>query len=391
MVRLSVVFMMFLSIVIGCGDKIEPGHKAASGNVATVKAKTAVAQYIRQPYLYDAVGTVQAKLESTLSSKLMATVRSIRVREGDKVRKGDVLVILDPIQADAGLNQAQAALEEARRAQSAASSAQNAAAAEAELAKSTYQRYQQLMKENSVSRQEFEEVRAKFSASQAALASAREMLKAAAQKVEQAKAGLDSAKATKSDTELRAPYDGVITAKRMEEGSLAAPGTPILAVEGGNEGFRADITVPDSYLSAIAMGQTLKVSIPNLGGAGLPLQLDGVVQTIVPISDAASRSFIVKISLPDAAKVRSGMFARVSIPVGEGGMMLIPKSAIILQGQLTGVFKVDTDKKARFRLIRTGREMGDQVEILSGLKDGERFVVMPVVGLADGATVEDAS
>ncbi len=385
MVTISVVFMVFLSMVVGCGDKIEPGHKA-SGSAAVVKAQTAVAKYSQQPYLYDAVGTVQAKLESTLSSKLMATVRSIRVREGDKVKKDDILAILDPIQADAGLNQAQAALEEARRAQSAASSAQNAAAAEAELAKSTYQRYQQLMKENSVSRQEFEEVKAKFSASQAALASAREMLKAAAQKVEQAKAGLDSAKATKSDTEIRAPYDGVITAKRMDEGSLAAPGAPILSVEGSG-GFRVDITIPETYLSAIAMGQTLKVSIPNVQDE----RIDGVVQTIVPVSDAVSRSVLVKISLPDTVKVHSGMFARVGIPVGDSGLMLIPKTAILHQGQLTGVFKVDSDKKARFRLIRTGRNMGDQVEILSGLKDGERFVVMPVTGLADGVTVEDAS
>ncbi len=411
--RLSILLMIGFSVLIGCGDHTEPGHRV-SDRTASVKAETAVARYSRQPRLYEAVGTVHAKLESVLSSKLMATLESIHVKEGDMVKKGDILAKLELIQADAGVNQARAGLEETRRARNAAVSEQASAAAGAELARKTYQRYQSLMKKDSVSPQTFEEVKAKYEAAQASLTTAKEMLNVAEQKVEQAKAGLNSASATQTDTEIRAPYNGVITGKYSEEGSLCAPGTPILSME-SLEGFLAYITVPEIYLSAVTLGQSLNVSVggerSEVRGQGskvrgqrsdqgaeeqflpitplTPAPAPAVVQTIVPISDAATRSFLVKISLPDTAYVVSGMFVRVSIPVGENEMILIPQSAVIVQGQLTGIFKVDENRRAGFRLIRTGRNPGDQVEVLSGLKPGEKFVVMPVMGLSDGVSVEE--
>lgn len=85
------------------------------------------------------------------------------------------------------------------------------------------------------------------------------------------------------------------------------------------------------------------------------------------------------------------MFARVTIPVGEGGMLLIPQSAQVLQGQLTGYFLVDSADIARFRLMRTGREFKDQIEVISGLKPGTRYVVSPPSELKDGMKVEKES
>jgi hypothetical protein len=109
------------------------------------------------------------------------------------------------------------------------------------------------------------------------------------------------------------------------------------------------------------------------------------------MADQRSRSFTVKVILPETALLRSGMFARAGIPVGEGGMLLIPESALVAQGQLTGYFLVDDTAIARFRLMRTGRHFKDQIEIISGMKPGTRYVVSPPAVLKDGMKVEAAS
>jgi hypothetical protein len=85
------------------------------------------------------------------------------------------------------------------------------------------------------------------------------------------------------------------------------------------------------------------------------------------------------------------MFARVEVVVGESQLMAIPSSAIVRQGQLTGLFVVTPEHTARFRLIRMGRNLGDMVEVLSGLSEGTRFVVNPSPELVDGARVEASS
>ena len=127
--------------------------------------------------------------------------------------------------------------------------------------------------------------------------------------------------------------------------------------------------------------------IPAVGSQ----ELAGTVLTIAPSADQRSRTFQVKVLLGAIEKIRSGMFARVAIPVGEAGSMIVPRTALVHQGQLTGVFVVDEELAAHFRLIRTGRTIGDGVEVISGLKSGQRYVVEPPPGLATGARVEVAS
>ena len=120
--------------------------------------------------------------------------------------------------------------------------------------------------------------------------------------------------------------------------------------------------------------------------------MEGVIDTVAPAADPESRSFLVKIRLPPRGDLRSGMFARVEVSVGESQVMAIPSSAIVHQGQLTGIFLLTSESIARFRLIRTGRNLGDgMVEVLSGLSEGSRFVVNPSPELVDGARIEASS
>ncbi|HSO17987.1 MAG TPA: efflux RND transporter periplasmic adaptor subunit, partial [Desulfosarcina sp.] len=309
--------------LMSCSDKIDPG--TVSGETPkTIRASTRVARLVRQPYFYEAVGTVQARQTMTLSSKLMGTVKTISVSEGDRVHAGDLLVVLEQTQVDAGLRQSEAALEEARRAHSAARSGKEAAAAEAALAKATFERYQQLIKTDSASRQEFDEVKSRYEETRAALSRADSMMSAAAQRVNQAEAALTSAKATRADASISAPYEGTVITKHVEPGDLAAPGTPLLTLE-GIDSFRVDLILPETYLNAVTPGNAVDISIPNLEKASV----QGIVEAVMPTADTASRSFTVKLSLPPGLPVHTGTFARILIPVAEEGRLLIPPSAVV--------------------------------------------------------------
>jgi RND family efflux transporter MFP subunit len=380
------IFLGLALLFWGCGDKIEPGI-TGPGPAASVKAGTAVAEISSQPFVYEAVGTITAQAVSTLSGKIMGTVRAVNVREGDRVKQGDVLVVLDKRQVEAGLRQSEAGLSEAAKAVSAAASARSAAEAGAKLAEATYKRYQKLLKEESATQQEFEEVEARHRQAQAALAQADAMLSAARSRVQQAEAGVSSAGISEKDATILAPYDGIVTAKMINAGDLASPGTPLLTLE-KTGGFQAELVIPEHHIEAVRVGQPLEIRIP--AQADSP-SITGAVETISPMADARSRSFMVKVILPETPLLRSGMFARVNLPVGEGGMLLIPETAVVTQGQLTGYFLLDEGAIARFRLVRTGRTFGDKIEIISGMKPGTRYVVSPPAGLKNGSKVEDAS
>ena len=154
-------FLMFcfLFLFIGCSEKIEPGN-VESSRKGRVKATVVSAKIISQPSIYESVGTVSAKIVSTISSKLMGTVKEVFVREGDNVKKGDRLAVIDDRQVSAMLRQTKAGLAEARR-------AETAAGAGAELAIATYTRYQNLMKDESASPQEFDEIKSRYQQAQA--------------------------------------------------------------------------------------------------------------------------------------------------------------------------------------------------------------------------------
>lgn len=390
MVRKSLCWVWILSGILffftGCNDNIEPGNTESAPPVS-IKAAVAVATLTNQPFVYEALGTITAQTASTLSCKIMGTVKAVNVREGDEVRQGDILVVLDKRQVDAGLRQSQAGLSEAEKGASAAMSARNAAQAGADLALATYTRYQKLFQEESATRQEFEEVEARHRQAQAALSQAEAMVAAARSRISQAKAAVSGAGISREDATILAPYDGIVTAKMITVGDLAAPGTPLLTLE-KTGGFQAELVLPEHYIQAVRIGQSLEVSIPAQPDAS---RISGTITTIFPMADRTSRSFTVKVILPENTLLRSGMFARVSIPVGDGGMLLIPESAQVVTGQLTGFFMVDEAGIARFRLMRTGRHFKDQIEIMSGMKQGTRYLVSPPPEVKDGMKIEAAS
>ena len=373
---------MMCILVIGCSEKIDPGV-VKSSQAQSIKTLVATAAISQEPIYYEATGTVSALTASTLSCKIMGVVKAVYVKEGDRVQKDQLLVEIDPRQVKAQLLQTEAALSEAKKAEAAALSAQQAAKANADLARATYDRYVNLMKTESASRQEFDEISARFRQAEASFGQAQSMVEAARFRIQQAEAAVAGAGVSEKDARLFAPFDGVISAKLVDPGSLASPGAPLLKIESA-EAFRVDMSVAESFLQYITLDQTVSVSIPAAGN----LSVEGAVQAIYPAADASSRSFTVQVAIAFHPAIHTGMFSRVTLSRGNQKKLLIPSSALIQQGQLTGIFLLDSDHIARFRILRTGQTSGDMVEALSGIRPGDRFVVMPPPNLIDGLRVE---
>jgi RND family efflux transporter MFP subunit len=361
-----IVFAGFL--FMGCGEKIEPGNVKAS-NKGSVKATVVSVQIIRHPAIYESVGTISAKTVSTISSKVMGSVKKVFVREGDLVQKGDRLATIDSRQAAAMLRQAKAALGAARRAETSAD-------AGAELATATYNRYRNLIKDESASPQEFDEIKSRYQQAQAGLAAAKE-------RVKEAEAAVALALVKAKDTVILAPYDGIIRVKMVDVGDMAAPDGPMFSMENKNA-YVADLVLPEQYIHSIDLNQKVTVTVSALGNK----TYTGRVQDIFPAADTKTRSFLIKVKLPVDRGFRSGMFARGSIPIGSSDVLLIPLAAVIHSGQLTGIYVVNNTQIAKYRLIRTGRIFGKSIEVLSGLKEGERYIVDPPLNLTNGMKVE---
>jgi multidrug efflux pump subunit AcrA (membrane-fusion protein) len=346
---------------------------------------------------YEATGTVQAKSTTTISSKIMGSVLALRVRQGEGVRAGQMLIEIDSRdaaaqlqKAQAGFREAQQAVSEAEQAISAAEAAKASAEANRKFAAATFARFQALLERKAISPQEFDEAKAKYQVAEAETARADKMIQTFAAKKNQALAKIDQAKADITTAQIYAgygrivsPINGIVTTKQIEVGAMAAPGTPLLTIE-DNSQYRLEAAVEESQLGRVHMQETVQVRIDALGDE----ELAGKVVEIVPTADAASRSYIVKIDLPATSLLRSGLYGKARFTTGQKQALTIPQKAIVQQGQLAGVYVVDESGIAHLRFIKTGKMHGDQIEVLSGISDGDRVVVEGLANLSDGSRVQ---
>jgi RND family efflux transporter MFP subunit len=310
------------------------------------------------PDLLEAVGTIRAAQTSQLASQTMGNIVELRVHEGDHVQRGQVLAIVDDAQP-------RAAVERATAAESAAQQELVSSESDLALAQSTMNRYQTLFDRKSVSPQEFDEVKARY---QAALAR-RDMTRASQA---QAKAALAQAHTSLSYTRILAPFDGVITEKKLDPGMLASPGLPVFTIEGLGH-YRLEVTINENDLRFVRMGAQVTVVVDALETA----QQKGKVVQIVPAADSASRTFLVKIELPADTRLRSGLFGRAQFSRGNRSALLIPQTAVVERGQLQGVYVLDQNRIANLRYVTIGRSNGSAVEVLAGLQERERLVAKP--------------
>lgn len=341
-----------LALVVGCGKAPEPSTQTApkTWNLPVMSAPAGA------PVEYTTVGSVVSDQRVEVASRLSGYIHEIRVQEGERVQRGQVLARLDAADVEGSIRQARAA--------------QGAAEAAFRDAQIDLKRFEHLFERGSVSENEMRKVRLKFDA--------------ARETSNQASAGFETALAQRAYTEITSPVTGTVVARLKRSGDLALPGMPLLIVESGRD-LLFETFVAEGQVAAMTDGKPALVSLDRL-----PAPLKGKVTRVVPSGDPVTRSYQVKIALPETPGLMPGMFGRAVFTVGESSSPVVPRRALAERGGLTGVFVVDGEGRARFRWLRTGHEWSDRVEVSAGLAADERVVSVVEPALREGDRVLSA-
>ena len=378
MKRYFVLAAMALALA-GCGGH-EP-RKTEAAAPAPILVSTVEVKPVDWAAVYEAPGTVRARTTATLGSRIMGYIREVNAQPGDRVEAGKLLVVIDSRDLESAVAQAKAGEQEARSAIPEADNGVAATKAQLDLARATFQRMNDLFQKKSISNQEFDEAQARLRTAEAMHQGAIAKRSQLDSKIAQAKQGVESASVMRSYAEIRAPFAGVVTEKRAEAGQMATPGAPLLTIEQAGA-YRLEAAVEESMIGAVRTGQSVTAVLDVMGQP-----VTGRVTEIVPAVDPASRSFLVKVSLPSSPLLRSGLFGRLRIARGSHEVLAAPADAVLQRGDLQTVFIAEGDV-ARARLISTGQKQDGKVEVLSGLQSGERIVYPRPAQLADGSRIE---
>ncbi|HEY1254834.1 MAG TPA: efflux RND transporter periplasmic adaptor subunit [Terracidiphilus sp.] len=355
---MKIFFGCFLAASLVTIDGCHSDESAAPVPAQTMQARVVESRQQEAPLTLRATGTLHARESAMITAQVMGRIEQVLVREGDSVRAGQALVALDDATLRASAEQAQAAVK-------AVESQEAAAQSQFALAASTLARYKQLQAEKSISAQEMDEVTRRAEAAAAGVDAVRAQRDAA-------KAQESGARAMLGFTRLSAPFAGVVTARMVDPGTMAAPGVPLLQIESAGP-LQLEAAVDESIIGSIRKGMKISVTtdgVPN--GAAT-----GTVAEIVPAADPSSHSFLVKIDLAPSAQLHAGMYGSAQIATGAHPAILIPRSAVVLRGSLSCVYVLDANGMAQLRSITVGAAQGEMVEALSGISSNEKLVDLP--------------
>ena len=307
-----------------------------------------------------ASGKIEAENSANLSTRMMGYVTKVHVQVGQKVGAGQLLVSINntdlqakKAQVDAGILQATAAYNNAKK---------------------DYDRFVNLFKQQSASQKELDDMTARY---------------------EMAKAGLEGAKQMRNEvmaqfsySNITAPFSGVVTNTFVKEGDMANPGMPLVSVEGESK-LQVTAMVSENDIASIKKGMPVKVLVKSSNAT-----LSGKVNEVSLSAKNTGGQYLVKINLDKTdSSVLSGMFVNVQFPIANKtgatttDRILVPESALVKQGQLTGIYTIGTGNVAILRWLRTGKTFGTQVEVLSGLSANEQYIISSEGKLYNGATV----
>lgn len=352
----NILIIATVLLVAACGNEKEKTLPASPAIPVTV----ALAGGENTAGGFSSSGTVEAASSAMLSTRIMGYVTNVNVKTGQKVNAGQLLLRINDsdlnakkAQAVAGVSQAQAAYKNAKR---------------------DFDRFTVLFSQQSASQKELEDMTTRFESASAALDGAREVLK--------------EINAQFRYTAITAPFTGVITATFVKEGNMASPGQPLLHIEAGDR-LRVETLLGERAISLVKKDMPVTVTIKSSG-----TRIAGRVSEVSSAANNATGQYAVKIDLDKPDKqVLSGMYASVyfegSGTPGQGRdeAVLLPEAALIRSGGLSGVYTIGENNTALLRWVRTGRNSGNEVEVLSGLSAGEQYIVSAEGRLFNGAKV----
>ncbi len=312
-------------------DRVEPGvEEYTPGLALPADAERVPVRIASVPHLVDTVGTVASDHAVPLSPRISAAIEEVLVSAGDRVTRDQVVIRLADRDLRAALNDARASL---RRAET------------------EYERIKRLHEKEAATEQQ---------------------LIAAESAFRSAESRVDEAETMLSYTEIRAPMDGMVGDRHAEAGMLAQPGQTLLSLYDPTV-MRLDAAVPVRLVDYLAIGDTLRVQLERPDRV-----VDGRVHRVVSEIDPRSRTQTIQVMLDlDEAAVLPGTFGRLRIPTTERERHLVPTTAVYRVGQLELV-QVVTDERAIRRLVKTGQTLNDEIEVLSGLQEGDEVLVRPM-------------
>ncbi|MFL6550902.1 MAG: efflux RND transporter periplasmic adaptor subunit [Povalibacter sp.] len=337
---LQFVSLALLAAVAACDGPPAPTRQAQSA--ASVNVVTAPVTRKSLSTEIEAVGTARARESVDVTSKASNIVTAIRFKEGDLVKRGEVLVELDSAEARAALAEAEAAFAESE---------------------SQFRRSRDLYAQQALSISQLDQIEATLKADRARVAAATARL---------------------ADTVIRAGFDGRTGFRRVSVGGLISPGAIITTLDDTST-IKLDFTVPETYFYLLKRDLQIKAT-----SAGLPNRVfEGKVTNIDSRVDSVTRSVTVRAEIPNPeGLLRPGMFMTVNLQGEATPTLLVPEAAIIPEQGRTFVFVV-VDGKAVRREVRIGRRRPGEVEITQGLQEGEQVVVEGTQNIREGMPVHE--
>ncbi len=415
--RICLVFALGMPACFfaGCAGK-PPAPPSAPDALPVEVAAAESAEMTREISL---TGAIRPREEASISVSLSARVMAVRVKEGDKVSAGQVILELDPTTARARLQQAEGALSAARsqyagaeaayavekvtapsqyeQAQAALSSAK-ATLAKAEL---DLQRAEELYRQGAAAKEQVDSARTYREAAAAAVRQAQAGVDAAkaglrqveikqlAQDsaraaVEQAKGAVTSAREDLGNTILRAPISGVVYWKDVRVGDVpVSMGSPLIRIAALEQVY-FEATVPEKDLSSLSTGQQVAVTVDALTGQSFR----GRVERLVPVATGQSRDFLARIAVDNTnLRLRPGMFARGNVLVERHASATVVPTEAVLGDPGKQMVYVVKGNRTESRKVTTGIQNATVVEILAGVAPGEDIVISGQQGLKSGQTV----
>lgn len=347
------VFVFLAFFLSSCSqNKQEPKVNHIQSKLYTV-TQTETVNYVTLP------ATIISKKNISIASSplnqftfYLGRVDKILVNVGERVKKGQLLVVVDPIQTQNTIKQMLQNINQAK--------------ANLDFVKANYERYANLYKENVISKEEFEKMQMQYKTAQAQLESAR--------------AAYNSASSVLSYFNIRAPFDGVVADKFVDAGQVVSPMQPIISLIDPTD-LEAKFYVDENTYKYIKIGQTIPIIIDNVN-------LNSTITTISPKADDFTHTYLVKAKIEPNQNVAAGDYAIAKIPIGSKKVILIPKSCILNRAGIEGVILVK-NHIANYQMIETGHQKGNYIEVLSGLEPNDKIAVTNLSLINNGDIIND--